>query len=153
MNFKKIHIGSIVERRLKECGIEMSRICNFMKCSEKEIKEMYLQEDFSTLVLLKWSKLLEYDFFRIYSQHLILYAPPTTIKIMKEQEDHKISLPQFRKKLYTKEVIDFIISQIESKEMSRNEVIEKYRIPKTTLYKWINKHLNSKPDAPLSNPK
>ena len=23
---------------------------------------------------------------------------------------------------------------------SKNEVIEKYRIPKTTLYKWISKH-------------
>ena len=75
MNLKHIHIGKMIEKEVADCGIEMSRICNFMKCNEEDINQMYLQENLSTDVLLKWSKLLEYDFFRIYSQHLILYAP------------------------------------------------------------------------------
>ena len=66
-NFKNIHIGQMIEKRVTESGIEISRICNFFKCNEEDINQMYLQENLSTDVLLKWSKLLEYDFFRIYS--------------------------------------------------------------------------------------
>ncbi len=74
-NFKNIHIGKFIQLRVNESNIDLPRICNFMKCTETEINEMYTQENLSTEVLLRWSKLLEYDFFRLYSQHLILYAP------------------------------------------------------------------------------
>lgn len=142
MNFKNIHIGQIIEKRVTEGGIEISRICNFMKCTEEEIQEMYTQGNLSTNILLKWSKLLEYDFFRVYSQHLILYAPPSTIEKNKKN-NVKSKLPQFRKNIYTKEIIDFILEQIEKKEMTKNQIIERYRIPKTTLYKWISKYKSS----------
>lgn len=75
MNFKTIHIGQIIEEGVKESKIELSRICNFLHLTEEEVKKMYKSSSIDTDVLLKWSKLLEYDFFRIYSQHLILYAP------------------------------------------------------------------------------
>lgn len=75
MNFKNIHIGKMIEKRVAESGIVASRICNFMKCKEDEICKMYKNKSLDTDILLKWSKILEYDFFRIYSQHLILYAP------------------------------------------------------------------------------
>ncbi len=132
----------MIEKRVTESGIEISRICNFMKCSEEKIKEMYQCKSLDTEVLLKWSKLLEYDFFRMYSQHLILYAPPSATA--PKLENTKTKLPQFRKNIYTKEVIDFILEQISSGEMTKNQVIERYRIPKTTLYKWISKYGNSK---------
>ena len=45
-----------------ESGIEMSRICNFMKIQEEEIEEMYQSKSLDTEILLKWSKLLGYDF-------------------------------------------------------------------------------------------
>lgn len=97
---------------------------------------MYKQKNLTTDILLKWCKLLEYDFFRLYSQHLILYAPPAK---QKENEKNKnSSLPQFRKNIYTKEIIDFILEQISNGKMIKNEVIEQYRIPKTTLFKWIS---------------
>lgn len=99
---------------------------------------MYKQNDLPTDVLMKWSKLLEYDFFRLYSQHLILYAPPSASN--KKQKTITTSLPKFRKNIYTKEIIDFILEQIESGEMTKKEVIEQYRIPKTTIYKWLNKY-------------
>ena len=120
-----------------EGGIEISRICNFMKCSEEDINKMYLEENLPTDFLLKWSKLLEYDFFRLYSQHLIFYAPPSAAKVAKNE---KTQLPQFRKNIYTKEVISFILEQISTGEMTKNEVMEKYKIPKTTLYKWLSKN-------------
>ena len=138
MNFKEIHIGKMLKMSVTEGGIEMSRICNFMKCNEEEINQMYLQENLPTDILLRWSKLLEYDFFRIYTQHLILYAPPSA----KEQDSktEKSSLPQFRKNIYTKEIITFILEQIDSGAMTKIEVMEQYKIPKTTLYKWIDKY-------------
>ncbi|QIG88687.1 transposase [Chryseobacterium sp. POL2] len=142
MNFKDIHIGSFINQRVTENGIEISRICNFMKCTEKKITEMYQSKSLDTELLLRWSKLLEYDFFRVYSQHLILYAPPSTIEKNKKN-NVKSKLPQFRKNIYTKEIIDFILEQIEKKEMTKNQIMERYRIPKTTLYKWISKHKSS----------
>ena len=142
MNFKNIHIGTLINQAVTESGIAMSRICNFMKCTEKKITEMYQSKSLDTELLLRWSKLLEYDFFRVYSQHLILYAPPSTIEKNKKN-NVKSKLPQFRKNIYTKEIIDFILEQIEKKEMTKNQIMERYRIPKTTLYKWISKHKSS----------
>ena len=141
MNFKNIHIGQIIEKRVTEGGIEISRICNFMKCTEEEIQEMYTQGNLSTNIFLKWSKLLEYDFFRIYTQHLILYAPLSAVD-EKTKVKKKSSLPQFRKNIYTKEIINFVLEQINTKEMTKTEVMERYGIPKTTLYKWISKYKN-----------
>lgn len=137
MNLKNIHIGEMIEKRVTETEIEISRICNFMKCTEKEINEMYHQKNLPTDILLKWCKLLEYDFFRIYSQHLILYSPPASEESFKKQNTE---LPQFRKNVYTQEIIDFILEQISSGEMTKTQVITRYNIPKTTLYKWISKY-------------
>lgn len=142
MNFKHIHIGEMIEKIVAESGIEISRLCNFMKCSEEEILTMHKAKSLDSEILLKWSKLLDYDFFRVYSQHLILYAPPSATK--KTLQTKKTSLPQFRKNIYTKEIIDFILKQISTGEMTKNQVIERYRIPKTTLYKWISKYGSSK---------
>ena len=62
MNFKEIHIGKMLKIAVTESGIEMSRICNFMKIQEEEIEEMYQSKSLDTEILLKWSKLLGYDF-------------------------------------------------------------------------------------------
>lgn len=137
MNFKDIHIGQMIEALVNDNGIELARICKFLKSSEEDVQKMYRSKSIDTDILLKWSKLLEYDFFRLYSQHLILYAPPVSEK---KEQTKKISVPQFRKNIYTKEVINFILDQIYAGEMTKNEVIERYKIPKTTLFKWIDKH-------------
>ena len=140
MNFKNIHIGSLIQDAVTECGIDTSRICNFFKCSVQDIEQMYKEENLSTGNLLIWSKLLQYDFFTLYTQHLILYAPIATVE--KRAKTQNIKLPRFRKNIYTQEIIEFILEQINTGEMSRNQVIERYKIPKTTLYKWISKYRN-----------
>ena len=140
MNFKNIHIGQMIEKDVADSGTEMSRFCNFFNCTEDEVIEMYQQENLPTDILLKWSKLLEYDFFRIYTQHLILYAP-TSAKAENTKKQKPV-LPQFRKNIYTKEIINFVLEQINTKEMTKTEVMERYGIPKTTLYKWISKYRN-----------
>ena len=119
----------------------MSRFCNFFNCTEDEVIEMYQQENLPTDILLRWSKLLEYDFFRLYSQHLILYAPQSA-KDKNSENKNKSKLPTFRKNIYTREIINFVLEQINTKEMTKTEVMERYGIPKTTLYKWISKYKN-----------
>lgn len=142
MDFKNIHIGSLLEESVIKNGIEIHRICNFLNSSEKEVLQMYGSAHIDTEILLRWSKILEYDFFRLYSQHLVLYSPQASIDYNQgaTKEKNTSSLPQFRKNLYTKEIIEFILGKIDKKEMTKKQVISEYRIPKTTLYKWLHKY-------------
>lgn len=137
--YKNIHIGELLIQKVKESNTDISRICKFMNTPLEDINKMYSSKSLDTEILLKWSKLLEYDFFRIYSQHLILYAPEDKSNY-RSSEKKKSKLPSFRKNIYTREVIDFILEMINSGEMTKIMVIEKYKIPKTTLYKWLQKY-------------
>ncbi|CAH0191428.1 transposase [Chryseobacterium sp. Bi04] len=134
-HFKDIHIGKLIHQRIEEVSVKTLRICNFFNCTEEEVKKMLEQKDLSTDTLLKWCKLLEYDFFRVYSQHLILYSPPSG-----SDKKEKSILPSFRKSIYTREIIDFIMELVHTGEKSKSQIIEEYRIPKSTLYKWIEKY-------------
>lgn len=128
-----------------ESKMETSRICNFLNCSEEAIKQMYEAKSLDAEILLRWSKLLKYDFFRIYNQHLILYAPQGNTDHNISRSNEKISLlPQFKKNIYTKELIDFILERLSGGEMTKLQVINEYKIPKTTLYKWIDKYMVQK---------
>lgn len=135
-NLKNIHIGDLLYRRVKEEEIEITRICKFLQKTEKEITDMYSQKSVEADVLLKWCKLLEYDFFRLYSNHLILYAPSCS----SNKNEKQSQLPQFRKHLYTKEIIDFMLELLQNKQMTPSEIMNQYRIPKSTLNKWISKY-------------
>lgn len=136
-HFKKIHIGSIIRQKTIELEIKTSRICSFIKCTEKEVEEIFESVSLDTEIVLRWSKLLKYDLFRVYNQHLILYSPPRTAV---SSDDNKAVSPEFKKHLYTVELIDFILEQIQSGQMTKLEVMKEYGIPKTTLYKWISKY-------------
>lgn len=135
MNFKDIHIGELIKKRVNECEIELSRICNFLQATPTEVELMFTEKSLNAEVLLRWSKLLKYDFFRIYSHHLILYSPPTSNKQNKSNV-----LPHFHKNVYTKEIINFILEQIRNNVKTKQEVITEYNIPKATLYKWLEKY-------------
>lgn len=134
-NYKEIHIGTLIKQLVLEKEVDNDRIANFLKVDKAVIEEMYVEKSLDTNLLLRWSKLLEYDFFRIYSQHLLLYAP-----MPKKETKVKSTLPSFAKSLYTPEIISFIIELIELKKKTPTEIIKEYNIPKTTLYKWIKKH-------------
>ncbi|MCS4301176.1 transposase [Chryseobacterium pennae] len=135
MDFKNIHIGQMIKERVSESDIDILRICKFFTTSEHEIEKMYSFKSIDSEVLLRWCKLLDYDFFRIYSQHLILYSP-----MIPSQYSRESALPRFKKNIYTKEIICFIINMIEVGEKTKTQVIEEYRIPKTTLHRWISKY-------------
>ncbi len=136
MLYKEIHIGKFIKEMVKENEVPMERICNFLNKDEEFIEKVYSSASIDTDLLLRWSKLLEYDFFRLYSSHLILYAPPSAVN-----KNHKKSekIPYFRKNIYTQEIKDFIMRRISSGEMTHSEAIKEYSIPKSTLHRWFQK--------------
>lgn len=140
-NFKNIHLGRLLKQRVDECEISNQRICNFFKCGSMNLNHIYNSESIDVIDLLKWSKLLEYDFFRLYSQHLILYSPAKAHSELSSNLS-KTKLPSFRKNIYTKELIDFIIESLNNGKKTKNQIITQYKIPKTTLYKWLSKYNN-----------
>lgn len=140
VDLKNINIGSLIKLRIEECKINISRVCRFLDCTEEELNVILLEKSVDSDKLLKLSTLLEYDFFRLYSQYLILYAPQS----VSNQIEKETSLPQYRKNIYTKEIVDFILEQIENGTKTQMQVVQEYRIPRSTLYKWVNKYVQSK---------
>lgn len=136
MLYKVIHIGQSIKELVDQKEVTIERICNFLSKDEEFVQSIYESKSIDTDLLLRWSKLLEYDFFRLYSSHLILYAPPSAVNKTKEKTD---KTPQFRKNIYTQEIKDFIIKKIDTKEMSPADVIKEYSIPKSTLHRWLQK--------------
>lgn len=142
LDLKNIHIGNYIKKYIDEQAISVTRICNFFKTTEEEIEKMYKQKSLDTEVLLKWSKLLEYDFFRLYVTHLMLYdgiSHTRTNKKVKEIGGKLI----FRKNIYTQEIKDFLINLIETNQKTVQQVMKEYNIPKTTIYKWLRKYNNA----------
>ena len=140
MDFKNIHIGSLIKTRVLECNIEMSRLIRFFDVKPEDIEQMYNEKSLDTEILIRWCKVLEYNFFRIYSHHIILFSPPSSVSLNKSGDG--ALLPRFRKNIYSKEIIEFILEMIRNGEKTKKQVLDDYGIPKTTLYKWIEKYSN-----------
>lgn len=136
MLYKNIHIGKYIKEMVEAKKISIERICNFLKKDEKFVETVYKNQSIDTDLLLRFSKLLEFDFFRLYSSHLILYAPPSAVNKDIQRNE---GTPHFRKNIYTQEIKDFILNRIESGEMTQADVIREYAIPKSTLHRWIQK--------------
>ncbi|MEG0930765.1 transposase [Algoriella sp.] len=137
---KEIHIGSLIKKRVEELNIDTKRIISFFKIySEKDINTQYDNASIDTSDLLKWSKLLEYDFFRIYTQHIILYAPVG--KVDTSTSPKTTSLPNYRKNVYTKEIIDFVLDLHTKENKKIQEISDEYNIPKNTIHNWIKKYI------------
>ncbi|WP_313376241.1 helix-turn-helix domain-containing protein [Chishuiella sp.] len=127
--------------RVSELNIDTKRIINFFKnkYTEEQILEQYEKKSIDSNDLLKWSKLLEYDFFRIYSQHIILFAPLSKEINKDSKKDSK--LPQFKKNIYTIEIIEFVLDIYKNENKTIQEISKEYNIPKNTIRNWINKYL------------
>lgn len=137
--FKHIHIGEFLKTKVEEQNISQDRIGNFLNITDDEIQAMYRSESIDTYLLLRWSKLLGYDFFRLHSYHLLLYSPSPKKNIP------DTSLPIFRKNTYTKEIIDLILEMINTGQKTKRQIINEYGIPKTTLFTWISKQAKETP--------
>lgn len=133
-NYKNVHIGTVVKMRVNELGINS---CDLIKeIPHSNLEELYLEKDLDAELLLTLSKVLDFDFFRIYTQHLILYSPPQAI-IKNKTPAYQ---PLYNRNLYTKEIIDFILELYSSGIKSNIQIQEDYNIPRSTLQKWISKY-------------
>lgn len=143
-NFKHIHIGKLIAIRMQECGIEVSRAAAFLKVDDEDIEQMYSQKSLDCDVLLRWSKLLKYDFFRLYSQHLILYSPQDVEnakqKSKGQSQERKTNLPVFKKNVYTQEVIFYLLGLVENGKKTYQQIQDEYNIPSTTVSRWRDKY-------------
>lgn len=141
-SYKEIFIGDLIKKRINDLKIDSRTICKYVCCTEYELLNIFKRKSIDTDILLKFCKILKYDFFRLYNQHLILYSPKSssTRKIAQIKKEKTSTLPSFRKSIYTIEIINFILERLEKNEMTISEVILQYKIPKTTLYKWISKY-------------
>lgn len=138
-NFKNIHIGKLIGRYMQERGIAIERASAFLKVSEEEVEQMYTLKSLDCDVLLRWSKLLKYDLFRIYSQHLILYSPQDANK-SEYRKKINTELPIFKKNIYTQEVIDYLVELVESGRKTYKQIQNEYNIPSTTILRWRDKY-------------
>lgn len=136
MLYKIINIGQSIKDLVKQKEMPTQRICNFFNKDEAFVNKVYESTSIDTDLLLRWSKLLEYDFFRLYTSHLILYSPPSAVGKGKKGKSKNHG---FRKNIYTQEIKDFIIKKVKKKEMTQAEITREYSIPKTTLHKWLQK--------------
>jgi len=137
INVKEIHIGSIIKEIIEKREIRLDRVSKFFKLTESEVLKMYEQKSLDSDILLKWSKLAEYDFFRPYVSHLMLFESINQTKNNKQIK--KNDDIQFRKNIYTKEIKEYIIEMVNIKQKTISEIITEYNIPKTTIYKWMKK--------------
>lgn len=138
MDFKNINIGDLILLRVRECGLINSEVSRYLNIPESEVEQIYVSEKLNVELLLKLCYLLEYDFFRIYTQHMILYSPPSSANLVIRKKT--LASLNYRKNIYTRQIIDFILEMMDKGIKTEYQIIEDYGIPKSTLYKWIAKY-------------
>lgn len=141
MDYKNIHIGSHIKHIADLRELSISRACLFLKCNYEDIKEMYTKKSLDSDLLLRWCKLLDYNFFMFYHSHLQMYKPSASIAKLKniELSNDERQNYVFRKNLYMPEIIDWLLRKLDQGELTVKEIIEIYNIPKTTIYRWKKK--------------
>lgn len=137
-DYRNIHIGKLIKQRMQECEVDAERAARFLDVGEDEIEPMFENKNIESSLLLRWSKLLQYDFFRIYSQHLILYSPQDPNKVNRKPKDSM--LPVFKKNIYTYEVIMYLIGLVSEGKKTYNQLQKEYNIPATTMARWTKKY-------------
>ena len=133
-NFKKIHIGYVLKSIVYERKLEEEDVLKYFKITKETLDEIYNTRNVKLDELLKWSKFLRFDLFRLFSMHLMLHHGISITKSMKADGNAGISI---RKNVYTQEIKVFVVNQIRNEEISVTDAIKKYSIPKTTLYNWL----------------
>lgn len=68
MTPETIHIGKIIQRRLKEEERTVTWLANKLNCDRSSVYRLFDREIIDTDLLFKLSKILDYNFFDIYSR-------------------------------------------------------------------------------------
>jgi predicted transcriptional regulator len=139
----KIHIGELIKKKLEESGIDKTVFAHRIKKSYPTTLNIFKKKSIKTDDLLKISKVLKYDFFRVYSADIQLTCPKATNNVRLGNKETgngaESALPRFKKNLYSNEFIDNLVKEINDGKLTRYEAMKKYELPKTTLYRWCPK--------------
>jgi hypothetical protein len=136
---RNVNIGLIINEVIKIKKVKLYQFASNLGVSRTELNKYLKSESIDTMILLKISKILRYDFFRLYSSHLMLHHGISN-NLNRNKQEFIIQGINIRKNVYTKEMVSFLILKVRSNEMKANEVIKRYGIPKTTFYKWLQKY-------------
>jgi hypothetical protein len=66
----KIQIGSLIKGKFLESGLTIEQFADIISCKRDNIYDIFRRERIDTEQLLKISKALNFDFFRIYSDRI-----------------------------------------------------------------------------------
>ena len=144
MDYKNIHIGSHIRSVSVHRGMTLSRASSYFGCGAQSILDVYSSGSIDSALLLRWCKLLDYNFFMFYHSHLQLYSPSSSLaRLESVKGESSLEGYSFRKNLYSPDIINWLMIKIDSGELSISEVMSRYKIPKTTIYRWRKKYKSS----------
>lgn len=72
-----MHIGSLIRSKVAERGISIVSFAEQLSCTRVNVYKIFDRKSIDTELLLRVSRVLDFDFFRYYSNDLI---PPVTDK-------------------------------------------------------------------------
>jgi len=78
---KRLHIGNRVQEVFMNSGLSVQQFAGMIPCKVGNIYKIYEREEISTSLLVKICKILQYDFFKLYSQELQL-EPVDSMRIV-----------------------------------------------------------------------
>jgi hypothetical protein len=71
-NIEIIHIGNQIKKIVLEKDIKLKDLMMSFRCSNQKIVRMLNSTNLKTDLLMKWSLILDYDFFNFYTQEFLL---------------------------------------------------------------------------------
>jgi len=84
-SIQNIHIGSIIEKKLREKSIIITEFADKIGCTRSNVNDIFTRKSIDTELLIRISKALEYDFIRnIYYGEELSY--PISISIKTEED-------------------------------------------------------------------
>jgi hypothetical protein len=69
-NKENVHIGSWIEKKVSESPLSVAQFANLIPCKSGNVYKIFGKEWVNPGLLMKISKVLEFDFFSLYSQNL-----------------------------------------------------------------------------------
>lgn len=87
MTTSEIHIGSIIEQRVRSGGHSITWLAGCLCCERTNIYSIFRRDSIDSDLLLRISQALNFDFFAVYSEHLRKITHPAVLIQMPRSED------------------------------------------------------------------
>lgn len=68
-----IHLGREIHEKVLNSNLTKKQIMTYFRCSDSKVNSMYHSEHMKSDLIMKWSILLDFDFFQFFSSSFIKY--------------------------------------------------------------------------------